>query len=192
MTIGPEWIRLGDLLKGRRIELGRTVNSDWKYRRRFVRAHRYLLVERVAHDLEEGKRDNYDPATLRRAEVAYQLPQGAIARILADGDPGAQTATDAYAGMIGDDLAAFEVYIAEVVWFDDNPVDGRDRIAVCACLDAALKALRDHDVHGGDLVATETTSALGTDSARTWAVHERGEEPDDDGHLWITREQVTG
>lgn len=82
------------------------------------------------------------------------------------------------------------VYIAEAIWFSDNPVDGRKRIAVCASLDAALNILRSHDIYGGDLVAAETTSALGTDSARTWAVHERGEEPDDEGHLWITEEQL--
>lgn len=78
------------------------------------------------------------------------------------------------------------VYIAEEIWFGDNPVDGRDRIAVCATLDGALDALRDRD--GGDLVATETRSALG--NGKTWEVHERGEEPDDEGHLWITSEQV--
>ncbi|MET8334391.1 hypothetical protein [Streptosporangium canum] len=82
------------------------------------------------------------------------------------------------------------VYIAEVIWFADNPVDGRKRIAVCASLDAALDILRGHHIHGGDLVVTETASALGTSDARTWAVHERGEEPDDEGHLWITEEQL--
>lgn len=82
------------------------------------------------------------------------------------------------------------VYIAEVIWFSDNPVDGRKRIAVCASLRAALHALRVHDIFGGDLVATKTMSALGTDDARTWAVHERGEEPSDEGCLWITQEKV--
>lgn len=82
------------------------------------------------------------------------------------------------------------VYIAEVIWFSDNPVDGRSRIGVCASLDAALHVIRAHDIYGGDLVATETTSALGTRDARTWAVHERGDEPDDEGHLWITCEKI--
>ncbi|MET8985873.1 hypothetical protein ABZW49_10530 [Nonomuraea wenchangensis] len=84
------------------------------------------------------------------------------------------------------------VYIAEVIWFSDNPVDGRKRIAVGASLDAALNALSSHDIFGGDLVATEMTegSALGTKGARTWAVHERDEEPSDEGALWITEEQV--
>lgn len=83
------------------------------------------------------------------------------------------------------------VYIAEVIWFSENPVDGRKRIAVCRSLRAALYALRSHDIFGGDLVATEMDETeLGTDAARSWAVHERGEEPSDEGHLWITREEV--
>jgi hypothetical protein len=86
------------------------------------------------------------------------------------------------------DLAV--VYIAEVIWFSENPVDGRKRIAVCDSLDAALNVLRGHDIFGGDLVATEITSALGTDDAHTWAVHERDEEASDEGCLWITGEQL--
>jgi len=85
------------------------------------------------------------------------------------------------------------VYIAEVIWFSENPVDGRKRIAVCGSLDAALNVLRGHHIFGGDLVATETTgAALGTRGARTWAVHERDEEASDEGHLWVTCEPVTG
>lgn len=83
------------------------------------------------------------------------------------------------------------VYIAEVVWFADNPVDGRQRVAVCTSLNDALHILRRHEIHGGDLVATETTSALGSSTARTWAVHERDEEPSDEGFRWITSEMVT-
>lgn len=84
------------------------------------------------------------------------------------------------------------VYIAEVIWFGDNPVDGRNRIAVCTSLEDAVTALREDDSDRPDLVATEVTdSALGSKTARTWAVHERGEEPDDEGHLWITSEQVS-
>lgn len=84
------------------------------------------------------------------------------------------------------------VFVAEVIWFGENPVDGRDRIAVCRSLDDAVTALReDDDCDRPDLVATEVTdSALGTEGARTWAVHERGTEPDDEGHLWITEEQI--
>lgn len=85
------------------------------------------------------------------------------------------------------------VYIAEVIWFSENPVDGRKRIAVGASLEAALYALSSHDIFGGDLVATEMTgAALGTEGARTWAVHERDEEPSDEGCLWITEEKVIG
>ncbi|TYB69706.1 hypothetical protein FXF51_05965 [Nonomuraea sp. PA05] len=84
------------------------------------------------------------------------------------------------------------VYIAEVIWFSGNPVDGRKRVAVGASLEAALNALRTDDIFGGDLVATTVNNAaLGTKGARTWAVHERDEEPDDEGCLWITEEKVT-
>lgn len=82
------------------------------------------------------------------------------------------------------------VYIAEVIWFGENPVDGRTRVAVRTTLEGALQALRDRsgDPH---LVATEVDrSALGTAQARTWAVHRRGQGPDEEGHLWITEERV--
>lgn len=83
------------------------------------------------------------------------------------------------------------VYIAEVVFFEDNPVDGRKRVAVCSTLEGAISALRKDDDREPELVATETTSALGSESARTWAVHEPDEEPSDFGCLWITAERVT-
>jgi hypothetical protein len=83
------------------------------------------------------------------------------------------------------------VYIAELIWFCENPVDGRCRVAVCASLDAAVAALRQEDSDNPALVATEVTgSALGSPAAQTWAVHERGEEPDE-GYMWITAEQVS-
>ncbi|MEU7631769.1 hypothetical protein AB0C34_17525 [Nocardia sp. NPDC049220] len=83
------------------------------------------------------------------------------------------------------------VYIAEAIWFQDNPVDGRHRLAICASLDDALQVLRAHPIHGDPhLTATETTSALGSVNARTWAVHHRDKEPDDEGVLWITAEII--
>lgn len=82
------------------------------------------------------------------------------------------------------------VYVAEVIWFGDDPVDGRTRVAVCASLDDALDALRERT--GSDLVATQASSALGTQHARTWAVHRRDEPPSDEGYLWITEEPVRG
>lgn len=83
------------------------------------------------------------------------------------------------------------VYIAEAIWFENNPVDGRERIAVCGSLDGALSALREHGIYGCDLVATETESALGSETARTWAVHERDGKASDEGLLWITGEEVS-
>jgi hypothetical protein len=82
------------------------------------------------------------------------------------------------------------VYIAEVIWFGDNPVDGRRRVAVCTTLESAVAALQEDGTTRGNLVATETMSALGSKAARTWAVHEPDEEPDDEGCLWVTSEQL--
>ncbi|WP_194838599.1 hypothetical protein [Nocardia sp. XZ_19_369] len=85
------------------------------------------------------------------------------------------------------------VYIAEAIWFGEDPVGGRNRLAVCSSLDVALHALRTHPIYGDpSLRATETTSALGTlPHTRTWAVHRPDAEPDDDGVLWITAEAIT-
>ncbi|WP_143220361.1 hypothetical protein [Actinomadura sp. CNU-125] len=84
------------------------------------------------------------------------------------------------------------VFIAEVIFFDDNPADGRRRVAVCTSLEGALTALQNDGTDNDDLVATEVSpSALGSATSTTWAVHERGAAPDDEGLLWITREEVT-
>ncbi|MFF4195186.1 hypothetical protein [Nonomuraea sp. NPDC001831] len=57
----------------------------------------------------------------------------------------------------------------------------------------SLQAIRGDGIYGGALVATKMASgALEADAARAWAVHERAQEPDDEGHLWITREPLTG
>lgn len=93
----------------------------------------------------------------------------------------------------GEGLDEKYVYIAEAIWHEENPIDGRARVAVCRSLEDALGVLRGHGIYGGDLAATEVTdSAVGTADARTWAVHERTEKPDDEGCLWITEEKITG
>ncbi|WP_329521191.1 hypothetical protein [Spirillospora sp. NBC_01491] len=85
------------------------------------------------------------------------------------------------------------VYIAESIWFDDNPVDGRTRLATCLSLDEALAAIKGHGIFGEpNLVATVVEdSALHGEGGRTWAVHPEGQEPNDEGHLWITEEKIT-
>jgi hypothetical protein len=120
----------------------------------------------------------------RAAEIAADYdPEGAFRQILAAVLP-------THEAMVREQVTA-EVYVAEAIWFEENPVDGRTRVAVCATLDGALDALREHHIFGGDLVATEAErSALGTATARTWAVHERGSHPDDEGCLWITGEPM--
>lgn len=85
------------------------------------------------------------------------------------------------------------VYIAEAIWFEDNPVNGRKRIAVATTLDGALKAIREDKIYGdAALIATEVTdSALGSENAKTWHVHASDADPDDEGCLWITSEPVS-
>ncbi|WP_344897584.1 hypothetical protein, partial [Nonomuraea antimicrobica] len=85
MPVGPEWVRLGDALKARRIELARTVDANWRYRNRFVATHQ--LDSRTTADLEEARRGNYSDTTIRRTEQAYRWRQGSIAAVLAEGDP---------------------------------------------------------------------------------------------------------
>lgn len=85
------------------------------------------------------------------------------------------------------------VYIAEEIWFGDNVVDGRKRLAACLSLDEALAVIKADRIHGEpDLTATPVEgSALHGEGGRTWAVHPEGEEPDDEGCLWITEEKIT-
>lgn len=85
MAVGPEWVRVGDLLKARRTELARTVDPDWRYRKRFVVANQ--LDARTTSDIEEGRRDNYTKISLQRIERAYRWRLGSIARALDGGDP---------------------------------------------------------------------------------------------------------
>jgi hypothetical protein len=87
MAVGPDWERLGDLLRARRIQLSRLVEPEWRFRVRFVRAHRHLLTERIAASLESGERDTYDSTTFARAEVAYRWAEGSIPAVLRGEEP---------------------------------------------------------------------------------------------------------
>jgi hypothetical protein len=70
------WVRLGDALVRRRIEL----DPQYRNRRRF--ADERGLEIRIAADLEKARRTNFEPATITAAEVAYQLAAGSITRFL--------------------------------------------------------------------------------------------------------------
>lgn len=87
MSVGPEWVRLGDLLKARRTELSRVVNARWRYRKNFVEDHPHLLTQRTTSNLEEARRDNYEDTTLLRAEHAYQWKPGSILAALEGREP---------------------------------------------------------------------------------------------------------
>ena len=71
------WARLGELLVRRRIEL------DSRYRNRRTFTSERAVEYRIVNDIELGRRDNYEPATLAGLEVAYELAPGAISRTLA-------------------------------------------------------------------------------------------------------------
>lgn len=71
------WERLGELLVRRRIEL------DSRYRNRRTFTSERAVEYRIVNDIELGRRDNYEPATLAGLEVAYELAAGAIERTLA-------------------------------------------------------------------------------------------------------------
>lgn len=87
MSVGPEWVRLGDLLKARRTELSRALNARWRYRKNFVEDHPHLLTQRTTSNLELARHDNYEDTTLIRVEHAYQLGPGSIHAVLDDKEP---------------------------------------------------------------------------------------------------------
>lgn len=60
---------------------------DSRYRNRRTFTTERAVEYRIVNDIELGRRDNYEQATLTSLEVAYDLPSGAIARLLAGGDP---------------------------------------------------------------------------------------------------------
>jgi hypothetical protein len=73
------WKRLGDLLVRRRIEL----DPAYANRQKFADAVR--VNYRTIADIEKGRRDNYEAATIASVEVAYRLAGGSIARTVAGG-----------------------------------------------------------------------------------------------------------
>jgi hypothetical protein len=74
------WERLGRLLSERRTQ----ISPRYANRRAFA-ADREMNW-RTLHDIEQAKRDNFGPATMRAFETAYMLAPGSLARTLADGD----------------------------------------------------------------------------------------------------------
>jgi hypothetical protein len=76
---GMDWQRLARAIVDRRVELG------YKTREALladVDRTPHRLSRRVLADLETGRRDNYDQATLARLEKALEWPQGEVYRVL--------------------------------------------------------------------------------------------------------------
>lgn len=111
--LGQQWQRLGDLLVARRIELSRTIDPDWRFRRRFADQHQ--LDYRTVSDLETGRRNNYETLTFRRIERAYRWEVGSIDQVLIGGDPGPlrDVPVSPIPEMQGAELALEEVRIGE-------------------------------------------------------------------------------
>ena len=76
------WERLGEWLVRRRLEL----DPRYRNRRTFTR-ERAPDLYRIVNDIELGRRDNYEPATLAAIESAYDLPAGAIGQFIAGVPP---------------------------------------------------------------------------------------------------------
>lgn len=74
------WKRLGELLVRRRIEL------DPRYSNRQLFASERGLNYRTVSDIERGRRDNYEDATVTSVEVAYGVAAGSVARALGGGE----------------------------------------------------------------------------------------------------------
>jgi hypothetical protein len=74
------WERLGRLLTERRTQ----ISPRYANRRAFA-ADREMNW-RTLHDIEQAKRDNFKPETMRAFETAYMLAPGSLDRVLAGGD----------------------------------------------------------------------------------------------------------
>lgn len=134
-SYSPEaWARLGELLAARRVHI------DPRYR------HLKVFVDEVGLDgvnlkllseIENGKRDNYRPATLALIEQAYQWEPGSIRAVLEGGDPVPATVTVRRPARPAEDA---ELWIAEIrELIEDVPAPDRDRALAAGV--AALKAV---------------------------------------------------
>lgn len=89
MNQDDPWVRLGQLLVARRVELG------FKTRAAFAR-HHGLSHDRGISAIENAERRNFSPATIASLELQYEWEPGSIDTIIAGGGPtprGIQAAT---------------------------------------------------------------------------------------------------
>lgn len=73
-----DWSRLGKLVIARRVNLGFNTRGEF--------AELLGLTTRVLGDIETGRRDNYDRATIAKLERALSWETGSVDRILDGGD----------------------------------------------------------------------------------------------------------
>lgn len=76
------WHRLADYLVHRRVELTNNARLS-----RFLRLRDATDFRRIADDLENHVRSNYDAGTLARAEVIYCWEPGSVRAVLSGGKP---------------------------------------------------------------------------------------------------------
>lgn len=92
-------------------------------------------------------------------------------------------------------LVPTHVYIAESIFREENPWDGRTRHGVCLSLEDALDSLGMYADEGQPLVATpreetDDTDFWDEDGPIRWMVHRLDEPASWDGHLWIFKEKL--
>lgn len=80
--VDDTWIRLGDYLTHRRVELSNSSRLA-----EFLRQRGASKFLRIAEDLEKGVRDNYDRGSLAQAEIIYEWLPGSIRAVLSGGSP---------------------------------------------------------------------------------------------------------
>ena len=78
---GDAWLRLGELLRQRRVQIAGHGN-----RTQFAR-DKGLPNDRTLFDLEKGRRNNYSAAQLDLMEIVYGWTPGSIRAVLAGGEP---------------------------------------------------------------------------------------------------------
>jgi hypothetical protein len=76
---GMDWHRLARAIVDRRVELGLKTREALLA---VIKDTKWELSRRVLADLETGRRENYDQATLSRLEKALEWPQGEVYRVL--------------------------------------------------------------------------------------------------------------
>lgn len=107
VPVTANWKQLGEQLVRRRIEL------DPRYANRRLFADERGVNYRTVSDVERGRRDNYEDATITALEVAYAVKPGSVSHALAGGEleplPGARPSLAPVPPLVTEGSAAAEV-----------------------------------------------------------------------------------